>query len=185
MATKRGNKSSKKKGQRDRSSTNRLKKREDLNASSKSKTPKGGKKKGLFGKVKQSGKKNNTLALENTTSGSSAVTYGDVVELLDGRLGTIRYIGSPVKSQSEVWLGLSLAEPSGKNDGSQRGVRYWKDKPKHGMFAKPAKVKKIVKSCVKIIYNCYILLLLFYFTIIPLLFFFISLSNMRVLYVHV
>ena len=102
----------------------------------------------IFGKSPKPSKKSgkNNLALTDVASGSSGFAYGDYVELTDGRLGTIRYIGSPVRSQSGVWLGLSLAEPSGKNDGSQRGVRYWKDKPKHGLFTKPNKVKKIVKS---------------------------------------
>ena len=73
------------------------------------------------------------------------VCYGDYVELTDGRLGTIRYIGTPT-NKFDVWYGISLAEPSGTNDGSERGIMYWKDKPKHGLFIRPSQLSKILKS---------------------------------------
>ena len=34
---------------------------------------------------------------------------------------------------------MELDEPSGKNDGSVNGVRYFECKPNHGLFSHPSK----------------------------------------------
>ncbi|KAG7281267.1 hypothetical protein CRUP_019792, partial [Coryphaenoides rupestris] len=41
------------------------------------------------------------------------------------------------------WLGIELDKPSGKNDGSVAGVRYFSCPPKHGVFAPPSRVQRI------------------------------------------
>lgn len=43
-----------------------------------------------------------------------------------------------------IWLGIELDKPSGKNDGSVRGVKYFSCPPKHGVFAPPSRVQRYV-----------------------------------------
>lgn len=43
-----------------------------------------------------------------------------------------------------IWLGIELDKPSGKNDGSVGGVKYFSCPPKHGVFAPPSRVQRYV-----------------------------------------
>uniref|UniRef100_A0AAV2JFG0 CAP-Gly domain-containing protein n=1 Tax=Knipowitschia caucasica TaxID=637954 RepID=A0AAV2JFG0_KNICA len=45
--------------------------------------------------------------------------------------------------KKSLWLGIELDKPSGKNDGSVGGVRYFSCAPKHGVFAPPSRVQRI------------------------------------------
>lgn len=71
------------------------------------------------------------------------------------RRGTVKYIGpvreipfAPMKRQLEqdeeeqpVWVGLELDEPTGKNDGSIAGKRYFECGSSCGVFVKPEKLQ--------------------------------------------
>lgn len=71
------------------------------------------------------------------------------------RRGTIRFVG-PVPTipipgfepdaaipadQRPLWVGIELDEPTGKNDGSVGGQRYFECLDKHGAFVKPDKIE--------------------------------------------
>ena len=62
---------------------------------------------------------------------------GQKVQIADGRVGTIRFIGE-VSFKDGQWMGLELEEAEGKNDGSVRGERYFECKPEHGLFIQPS-----------------------------------------------
>jgi tubulin-folding cofactor B len=71
------------------------------------------------------------------------------------RRGTVRFIGSvptipsptskiaaPAPTESApLWIGIELDEPTGKNDGSIGGQRYFTCPDKTGVFVKPEKVE--------------------------------------------
>jgi dynactin 1 len=60
---------------------------------------------------------------------------GQVVELATGQQGEIMFIGTTRFSDGE-WIGVKLDEPTGKNDGSVRGDRYFDCAMGHGMFVR-------------------------------------------------
>ncbi|KAJ9666148.1 hypothetical protein H2201_003827 [Coniosporium apollinis] len=62
----------------------------------------------------------------------------------DDRRGTIRFIG-PVPQipglPGQPWVGIALDEPTGKNDGSVGGARYFECSPSCGVFVRPERVE--------------------------------------------
>ncbi|EKM61655.1 uncharacterized protein PHACADRAFT_112443 [Phanerochaete carnosa HHB-10118-sp] len=67
---------------------------------------------------------------------------GAVVEIPAGR-GFVRFCG-PTSFSAGKWVGVELEEPTGKNDGTVQGVRYFTCKILHGMFVRPSQVKAIL-----------------------------------------
>ena len=56
----------------------------------------------------------------------------------DARRGTISYIGLvPEIPGIGVWIGVRLDEPTGKNDGSVKGKRYFECGANCGVFVRP------------------------------------------------
>ncbi|PCH34381.1 dynactin [Wolfiporia cocos MD-104 SS10] len=64
---------------------------------------------------------------------------GALVEIPVGR-GVVRFVGSTSFSAGR-WIGIELSGPTGKNDGTVQGVKYFPCKPGHGMFVRPSQVK--------------------------------------------
>lgn len=62
---------------------------------------------------------------------------GQTVELQDGRIARVRYVGDAHFAAGD-WIGVELDDTSGKNDGSVQGQRYFDCEPGHGMFLRPA-----------------------------------------------
>ncbi|XP_068701652.1 microtubule-associated tumor suppressor 1 homolog isoform X2 [Montipora foliosa] len=57
------------------------------------------------------------------------------------QLGILKYLGRTHFADGE-WCGILLGDPCGKNDGSVRGVRYFRCRNKHGIFVHSHKVKR-------------------------------------------
>ncbi|RZC39748.1 dynactin subunit 1 [Asbolus verrucosus] len=53
--------------------------------------------------------------------------------------GVIAFVG-PTSFAADIWIGLKLDEPRGKNNGSVQGVEYFKCEDKHGLFVKPTQI---------------------------------------------
>ncbi|KAJ5168464.1 Dynactin [Penicillium canariense] len=73
------------------------------------------------------------------------VSPGTVITLTDGRQATVRFIGLTNFANGE-WIGVELAEASGKNDGEVQGERYFKCEPGFGMFIRPTAVGTVLQQ---------------------------------------
>ncbi|XP_066531219.1 CAP-Gly domain-containing linker protein 4 [Hoplias malabaricus] len=70
------------------------------------------------------------------------VHLGERVLVVGQRTGVVRFYGK-TNFAPGFWLGIELDKPSGKNDGSVGGVKYFSCPPKHGVFAPPSRVQRI------------------------------------------
>ena len=69
-------------------------------------------------------------------------------ELVDGRIGTLKFMGSTEFAKG-TWVGLELAnEFKGKHNGTVEGTKYFAVNVKgQGVMVKAEKIKKRVCSC--------------------------------------
>ena len=61
---------------------------------------------------------------------------GQTVELQDGRIASVHFIGETNFATGD-WIGVVLDDATGKNDGTVQGQRYFECLPGHGMFVRP------------------------------------------------
>uniref|UniRef100_A0A0K8TT97 Putative cytoskeleton-associated protein n=1 Tax=Tabanus bromius TaxID=304241 RepID=A0A0K8TT97_TABBR len=74
--------------------------------------------------------------------GKQGIAVGDRVIVSSGlgsRAGILKYVGETKFAQGN-WCGVQLDEPTGKNDGSVDGVKYFECPPKYGIFVPISKV---------------------------------------------
>uniref|UniRef100_A0A672NU66 CAP-Gly domain-containing protein n=1 Tax=Sinocyclocheilus grahami TaxID=75366 RepID=A0A672NU66_SINGR len=88
-----------------------------------------------------------TPSASSTTQESLEVQLGERVLVVGQRTGVVRYYGKTSFAPG-FWLGIELDKPSGKNDGSVGGVRYFSCPPKHGVFAPPSRVQSRIHGSV-------------------------------------
>jgi dynactin 1 len=74
---------------------------------------------------------------------SSGFEIGQTVELQDGRIAIVRFVGDTHFAPGD-WIGVVLGDDSGKNDGSVLGHRYFECDPGHGMFVKPPAIATVL-----------------------------------------
>ncbi|KAK0100652.1 hypothetical protein ONS95_007105 [Cadophora gregata] len=67
----------------------------------------------------------------------SELAVGQTVQLADGRIGVVRYVGQTEFADGD-WVGVELDSFDGKNDGSVQGQRYFECEPSRGMFLRPS-----------------------------------------------
>ncbi|KAK3537491.1 hypothetical protein QTP70_012118 [Hemibagrus guttatus] len=91
-----------------------------------------------------------SMARSRTPSACSSVSDGPMLRLgervlvIGQRTGVVRFYGKTSFAPG-IWLGIELDKPSGKNDGSVGGVKYFSCPPKHGVFAPPSRVQRYVQ----------------------------------------
>ncbi|XP_064651713.1 kinesin-like protein KIF13A isoform X3 [Lineus longissimus] len=86
----------------------------------------------------------------------SWIQIGESVQVLSSRggpsqSGIVKFIG-PTEFASGPWVGVELDQPQGKNDGTVKGVRYFKARSRSGIFVRHDKLimdKKRRKGSVK------------------------------------
>ncbi|KAJ2762142.1 hypothetical protein H4S06_000825 [Coemansia sp. BCRC 34490] len=77
-------------------------------------------------------------------SSLSGPGIGQAVEV-QGNRGIVRFSGT-TEFAPGGWLGIELEQPSGKNDGSVQGVRYFECQPNHGVFVRSSQAKILTSS---------------------------------------
>ena len=58
--------------------------------------------------------------------------------LVHGKPAVIKFVGEPEFAEG-VFLGVELEEPTGKNDGTVHGKRYFRARANHGLFVRPSR----------------------------------------------
>ncbi|XP_015914966.1 CAP-Gly domain-containing linker protein 4 [Parasteatoda tepidariorum] len=72
---------------------------------------------------------------------SMGIQIGDKVIVGGAKVGILRYCGA-TQFASGIWAGVELEEPLGKNDGTLKGISYFKCPQNHGIFAPINKISK-------------------------------------------
>ncbi|XP_029316312.1 CAP-Gly domain-containing linker protein 4 isoform X2 [Cottoperca gobio] len=88
------------------------------------------------------GIRSRTPSASSSVGGGPEVRLGERVLVVGQRTGVVQFYGK-TNFAPGLWLGIELDTPSGKNDGSVGGVRYFSCPPKHGVFAPPSRVQRI------------------------------------------
>ncbi|KAK8220342.1 dynactin-like protein [Phyllosticta capitalensis] len=70
---------------------------------------------------------------------------GSIIELANGQVATVRFIGSTQFAPDE-WIGVEFDQAKGKNDGSVHGERYFDCEPGHGMFLRRTGISHVVEQ---------------------------------------
>ena len=75
------------------------------------------------------------------TKASKEIKKGDRCQIKGDlqRRGEVQYVGE-IKGKEGIWVGITLDEPLGKNDGSVNGQRYFTCMPRCGAFTRPTLV---------------------------------------------
>ncbi|KAK8165609.1 dynein associated protein-domain-containing protein [Phyllosticta citrichinensis] len=73
------------------------------------------------------------------------LNVGQVVELVNGSVATVRFIGGTHFAADE-WVGVEFDDASGKNDGSVKGERYFDCEPGHGMFLRRTGISHVLEQ---------------------------------------
>ncbi|KAM3849552.1 CAP-Gly domain-containing linker protein 4-like [Diretmus argenteus] len=92
--------------------------------------------------LNSAGPRSRTPSASSSVCEGPEVRLGERVLVVGQRTGVVQFYGKTSFAPG-LWLGIELDKPSGKNDGSVGGVKYFSCPPKHGVFAPPSRVQRI------------------------------------------
>jgi dynactin 1 len=75
----------------------------------------------------------------------ATIRVGQTVETTSEQQGIVRYVG-PIHVSDGIFVGIELPTPTGKNDGSVRGERYFSCPPGHGLFIRDSSIASILSQ---------------------------------------
>lgn len=75
----------------------------------------------------------------------ATIRVGQTVETTGEQQGIVRYVG-PIHVSDGTFVGIELPTPTGKNDGSVRGERYFSCPPGHGLFIRDSSIAAIISQ---------------------------------------
>ncbi|USP81121.1 cap-gly domain-containing protein [Curvularia clavata] len=75
----------------------------------------------------------------------ATIRVGQTVETTSEQQGVVRYVG-PIHVSDGTFVGIELPTPTGKNDGSVRGERYFTCPPGHGLFIRDSSIAAILSQ---------------------------------------
>lgn len=75
----------------------------------------------------------------------ATIKVGQTVETTSEQQGIVRYVG-PIHVSDGIFVGIELTTPTGKNDGSVRGERYFTCPPGHGLFIRDSSITAILSQ---------------------------------------
>ncbi|CAE7024003.1 hypothetical protein CFE70_003391 [Pyrenophora teres f. teres 0-1] len=75
----------------------------------------------------------------------TTIRVGQTVETTSEQYGVVRYVG-PIHVSEGTFVGIELPTPTGKNDGSVRGERYFNCPPGHGLFIRDSSITRIISQ---------------------------------------
>ncbi|KAM0720072.1 hypothetical protein Q7P37_004208 [Cladosporium fusiforme] len=73
------------------------------------------------------------------------LSVGQIIELNDGRIATVRFVGG-THFQAGEWVGIELEDQTGKNDGAVKGERYFDCEQGYGMFLRSTGVRQVLEQ---------------------------------------
>jgi hypothetical protein len=76
---------------------------------------------------------------------------------VNGVPGTVKYCGATSFAMGK-WVGIALDTPSGKNDGSVQGKRYFDCEPNFGVFIRSTQVKLLGEQVYSSVIFCCVLM---------------------------
>ena len=72
---------------------------------------------------------------------SKAIEVGNRCEAVGGKRGEVKYVGKVTGLEKGYWIGVALDEPTGDNNGSIKGKKFFECAMKFGLFVRPAELK--------------------------------------------
>lgn len=82
----------------------------------------------------------NTDLREKAAVVSPKLKIGTPVLVYGKTPGIVRFVGPTAYAQRD-FVGVELAEPTGKNNGTVKGVTYFKCPPRHGIMVRPSDIQ--------------------------------------------
>lgn len=70
------------------------------------------------------------------------ISVGDRCMLIDMKhRGVVKFVGLVSQLKNEVFVGIQLDEPLGKNNGNVKGAQYFLCEENYGLFVRPEKIE--------------------------------------------